>query len=289
MPSGMIPSGYALVAGLSNTGKSSLLNALTQTKISPVALQPASTRMPITAICTPGNAQICFVDTPPLENKYAWSIIDWVDVIVLVIDIKTFDQDLANPVVRQFLIRTNRKPVVLALCKSDFVKPEHRAAFITRARYTNQFTGIVPVTPVLGDGITELMDAVLRNIPIRNRLFPRNINTLNSKRFLVSEQIRTQLFSILPLEVAGETAVQVEEMSQRDGKLYVRANLIVSRASSKGMLIGRKGQTLDHINSLSSRAIAEFTGEGCRLDLWVKVREAWTENKTDMLEFGYVC
>ena len=289
MPTGTIPSGYALVAGLSNTGKSSLLNALTETSISPVALQPASTRMPITAICTPGNAQICFVDTPPLESSYDWSIIDWVDVVVLVVDIRTFDKDLEKPVVSNFLRRASTKPVILALGKSDYVKPEHRAAYVAKACYTNRFTGIVPVTPMLDYGISQLMDAVLQNIPLRNRLFPRNINTLNSKRFLISEQIRTQLFSILPLEVAAETAVQVEETSQRDGRLYVRANLIVSRASSKGMLIGRKGQTLEHIKKLSSMAIGEFTGEECRLDLWVKVREAWTENKTDLLEFGYVC
>jgi len=289
MPSGIIPSGYALVAGLSNTGKSSLLNALTETKISPVALQPASTRMPITAICTPGNAQICFVDTPPLESGYDWSIIDWVDVVVLVVDIKHFDRDLDKPVVKHFLRRAREKPVVLALGRSDFVQSEHRSAYVSRARHTNRFTDIVPVTPPLNYGIDKLKNAVLQNIPMRNRLFPRSINTLNSKRFLISEQIRTQLFSILPLDVAGETAVQVEETSQRDGRLYVRANLIVSRASSKGMLIGRKGQTLDRINRLSLDAIGEFTGEDCRLDLWVKVREAWPENKTDLLEFGYVC
>jgi len=289
MPSGVIPSGYALVAGLSNTGKSSLLNALTKTTISPVAIQPASTRMPITAICTPGNAQICFVDTPPIESGYSHPIIDWVDVVVLVADIRTFDTDFEKPSMKQFLRRADKKPIILALGKSDFVKPDHRAAYVAKARYTNLFTGIVPVTPLLGFGISELMDSVLKNIPLRDRLFPRNINTLNSKRFLVSEQIRTQLFGILPLEVAAETAVQVEETSQRDGSLYVRANLIVSRASSKGMLIGRKGQTLEQINELSTAAIREFTGEKCRLDLWVKVREAWTENKTDLLEFGYVC
>jgi GTP-binding protein Era len=289
MPSGIIPSGYALVAGLSNTGKSSLLNALTETSISPVALQPASTRMPITAICTPGNAQICFVDTPPLESSYDWSLIDWVDVVVLVVDIKVFDRDLEKPVLKRFLKRADKKPVVLALSRSDFVHPGHRAAYVTRAGYTNRFTGIVPVTPPLGYGIDKLKNAVLQNIPMRNRLFPRSVNTLNSKRFLISEQIRTQLFSILPLDVAGETAVQVEETSQRDGSLYVRANLIVSRSSSKGMLIGRKGQTLDRISRLSAKAISEFTCEKCRLDLWVKVREAWTENKKDLLEFGYVC
>jgi len=289
MPSGIIPSGYALVAGLSNTGKSSLLNALTETSISPVAMQPASTRMPITAICTPGNAQICFVDTPPIESGYDHSMIDWADVIVLVVNIKTFNHDLEKPSLKQFLEQAEKKPIILALGKSDFVKPAHRAAYVTKARYTNLFTDIVPVTPILGFGIPDLMNSVLRNIPLRNRLFPRNIKTLNSRRFLVSEQIRTQLFGILPLDVAAETAVQVEETSKRDGRLYVRANLIVSRASSKGMLIGRKGQTLEHINKLSSIAIGKFTGEKCRLDLWVKVREAWTENKTDLLEFGYVC
>lgn len=289
MPSGMIPSGYALVAGLSNTGKSTLLNSLTGTNISPVSLQPASTRMPITAICTPGNAQICFVDTPPLENGFDLSIVDWADVVVLVLDIKTFDKDLEMPVLEKFLKYSNGKPIVLALSRSDYINPNLHTAFISKANYTNRFTAIVAVTPALGYGTKKLLDSVLANIPLRNRLFPRNIKTLNSRRFLISEQIRSQLFGILPLDVAGETAVQVEETSIRDGKLYIRVNLIVSRASYKGMLIGRKGQTLEHINKLSTRAISEFTGENCRLDLWVKVREAWTENKTDLLEFGYVC
>jgi GTP-binding protein Era len=285
----MIPSGYALIAGLSNTGKSSLLNVLTNSSISPVALQPASTRLPITAICTPGNAQICFVDTPPLESHFDWSIVDWVDVIVLLLDIRTFGNDLETPVLKEFIERINGKPVVLALGRSDFVKQEYRGAYVSMARYTNMFRGIVPVTPLLGYGVQELMRVVLANIPIRDRLFPRTISTLNSKRFLISEQIRTQLFKALPCEVASQTAVQVEETSSRDGKLYVRVNLIVSRASFKGVLIGRKGQTLELINDLSCTAIHEFTGEPCKLDLWVKVREAWPENKADMLEFGYVC
>jgi len=285
----LIPSGYALVAGLANTGKSSLLNVLTDSCISPVAMQPASTRLPITAICTLGNAQICFVDTPPLESHFDWAILDWVDVVVLVLDIRTFGDDLETPVVKELLEKLNGKPVVLALGKSDYVKPEHRSAYVSRAKYTNMFKGIVPVAPALGTGVQELLRMVLEVIPVRDRLFPRKINTLNSKRFLVSEQIRTQLFKALPNDVASETAVQVEETSSRDGKLYVRVNLIVSRASFKGVLIGRKGQTLELINELSSAAIDQFTGEQCKLDLWVKVREAWSENKTDMLEFGYVC
>lgn len=289
MPSGMIKSGYALITGLANTGKSSLLNALVEKSISPAVPQPASTRMPITGICTPGNAQICFVDTPPLESGYDWSIVNWVDVIVLLLDIGTFQEDLEKPVLMQFLKQVEDRPVVLALGRSDYVKAEYREAYLNKARYTNRFTSCLTVIPPGGTGVEKLRDAVLENIPLRDRLFPRSISTLNSKRFLVAEQVRTQLFTLLPADIAGETAVQVEETSQRDGKLYVRINLIVSRASSKGMLIGRRGQTLERINELSAKSIEKFTGEHCRLDLWVKVREAWSENKKDMLEFGYVC
>lgn len=285
----MIKSGYALIAGLANTGKSSLLNALVKRDISPAVPQPASTRMPITGICTPGNAQICFVDTPPLDSGYDLSIIEWVDVIVLLLDIGTFEDDLEKPVLKSFLDKVSDKPLILALGRSDYVKSEYHEAYLNKARYTNRFTSSITVNSPGGKGVEKLLDYVLENIPIRDRLFPRSITTLNSRRFLVAEQVRTQLFTLLPAEIAGETAVQVEETSQRDGKLYVRVNLIVSRASSKGMLIGRRGQTLERINELSAKSIEKFTGEQCRLDLWVKVREAWPENTKDMLEFGYVC
>lgn len=289
MPSGLIKSGYALLTGFSNTGKSSLLNALTNSSISPTAPQPASTRMPITGICTPGNSQICFVDTPPLEGNYDSSIIQWVDVVVMLLNIKTFENDLENPVLTSFMENIESKPVILALGRNDYVKEQHREAYLNKARYTNKFTASVSVNPLTGKGVQNLLEMVLENIPLRERLFPRSVKTLNSKRFLIAEQIRAQLYAILPPEAAVETAVQVEEISDRDGKLYVRANLIVSKASSKGMLIGRKGQTLEHINNLSRSSIQKFTGDTCRLDLWVKVREAWPESKTDMLEFGYVC
>lgn len=285
----MIKSGYALVAGFSNTGKSSLINFLTGSAISPAVPQPASTRMPITGICTPGNAQICFVDTPPLEGSFDRSMAEWVDAVVLLLDIQTFEDDLKNPVLLSFVNGIGDKPVVLALGRNDYVRKEYREAFLNRARYASGFSAIVTVNSITGEGVESLLEAVLENIPLRERLFPRNIKTLNSKRFLISEQIRAQLFSTLPPETAMETAVQIEETSQRDGKLYVRCNLIVSKASGKGILIGHKGKTLERINSLSSDAIEKFTGDTCRLDLWVKVREAWPDNKKDMLEFGYVC
>jgi len=62
-----IPSGYILVAGPPNTGKSSLFNAMTGLGISPVSERRRTTTFPITGICSAGGSQACFVDMPPLE------------------------------------------------------------------------------------------------------------------------------------------------------------------------------------------------------------------------------
>lgn len=289
MPSSLIKSGYALLAGFPNTGKSSLMNFLTNSSISPAMSQPASTRIPITGICTPGGSQVCFVDTPPIGTCFDMSLCRWVDAVVLLLNIRSFSEDLERPELNEFLEAVSGKPLILALGRSDYVPKERREAYLNIARYTNRFTAVVSVNALTGSGADLLLQVVLENIPMRERLFPRNVTTLNSTRFLVSEQIRAGLFSVLPPETAMETAVQIEETSRRDGKLYIRANLIVSRASSKGIIIGRKGRMLEQISDVSSERIERFTGDDCRLDLWVKVREAWPDSRVDMLEFGYVC
>ena len=145
MPSGMIKSGYAMVAGLSNTGKSSLLNALTETRISPTTPQPASTRMPITGICTPGNSQICFVDTPPLDSGFDRSLTRWVDSVVLVLNTLTFHSDLELPRVSSFLETVGDKPIILALGRCDYVRKTHRNAYLDRASLEAILAHIVAV------------------------------------------------------------------------------------------------------------------------------------------------
>ena len=129
----------------------------------------------------------------------------------------------------------------------------------------------------------------MEQLPRRERLFPSGCSTPHSERFLVSEQIRTQLYGMLPPDVAASTAVQVEEFSFRDNKTYVRANILVARHSSKGMVIGRKGVTLQSISEHASAAAEALLGRAIYLDLWVKVREGWPERASDLMEFGYVC
>lgn len=290
MRSTRIPSGYILVAGPANTGKSSLFNAITGSGISPVNSRPRTTRFPITGIYNTRGSQACFVDTPPLETD---TVIDpcWTsvcDAVILVIDARCYARDFALPFVQEFLHTVTGKPLMLALGHGDHLPVNLRAALALQASLEINSAGVVTVCPPLRvGGVQKLRSMAMSALPLREKLFPDGITSLNSGRFLASQAIRAVLGTVLTEDVAGTTAVQIEEYSARNRKLYVRVNLVVARSSDKGTVIGRKGQTLAQIQQETESVLTELTDLPVQSEVWVKVREDWPANRADLLEFGY--
>ncbi|MEN8208974.1 MAG: KH domain-containing protein, partial [Candidatus Fermentibacteria bacterium] len=179
-------------------------------------------------------------------------------------------------------------PIIFVPTFIDYFPAELHGAFINQISMSVNYQEIVPVCAPCGQGIKRLRSVVLKYIPERGKLFPDACTSLHSERFLVSEQIRISLFSVLPAEIATAIAVQIEEFSIRDEKRYVRANLHVARHSNKGVVIGRKGAMLQDIADIASSGASKIIERPLYLDLWVKVREAWPEKRDDLVEFGYL-
>jgi GTP-binding protein Era len=281
------PAGYAAIAGAANSGKSSLFNSLVGSALSPVTEHPGTTRVPLTGVFSSASGQICLVDTPPLESGFDPDLLAWMDVICLLADARSIEKDVSSPPSVKLLRDSSDKPVILVLTHVDyFLSSLHRALASQASRY-GHFAAVCPACGPSIEGVPHLRASILLQLPPRRRLFPDGCITLHSERFLISELVRTQLFNVLPVDIASTTAVQIEEFSIRDAKTYVRANLHVSRHSSKGMVIGRKGQTLQKIMESTSAGASALLGRSISLDLWVKVRESWPDNPHDLLEFGY--
>ena len=282
-------SGYAGLIGFPNSGKSTILNNMTGKNISPVTYYPSTTRVPIAGLFNKQDIQICFIDTPPISLSLDLELINWLDICCFVVDARKLNSQLESKYTDILFEKFNDRPIILLLTFIDYFPPEINSALLNQAALQRNFTSMLSVCPPQKTGIQKIADTVSNRLPDRKEIFPSNCMTLHSERFLVSEQIRTQLYSLLPPEIANSTAVQIEEFSFRDGKTYVRANIHVSRHSSKGVVIGRSGKTLQNIVHQASDSIEELLGKEIFLDLWVKVRESWMDNPHSILEFGYVC
>jgi len=284
-----IPSGYILVAGPPNTGKSSLFNAMTGLAIPPVSEKRRTTSFPITGIYSARGSQACFVDMPPLEadtdTDPRWTAA--CDAVILVLDARRCMNDYMLPFVQDFLHTVTGKPLIVALGHGDHLPANLRAALSLQAGFEMNCAGVVTVCPPMRMGVQKLRTIAMSALPLRERLFPEGVTSLNSGRFLASQAIRALLGTVLSEDLAGTTAVQIEEYSARSRKLYVRVNLLVARSSDKGTVIGRKGQTLARIQQEAEAVLTELTDLPVQSEIWVKVREDWPGNRADLLEFGY--
>lgn len=287
---GRIHAGYAVIAGAANSGKSSLFNYLVGKNISPVTPGRGTTRVPLSGIChrAGDDCQVCLIDTPPLASAVNLNLLDWMDAACLLVDATRLGEELSSPEASELFRRFEGRPVVLGLTHVDRFDASLWRALLNQAGLMREFPYAVAMCPPRGTGAAEMLDALVQLLPMRRRLFPDGCITLHSERFLVSELIRTELFHVLPEEIATSTAVQIEEYSLRDSKTYIRANLLVSRHSFKGIVIGRRGQTLQKITDSASRGAGDLLGKVVLPDLWVKVRESWPDNRHDLLELGYV-
>jgi GTPase len=282
-------SGYAVIAGPVNSGKSALMNALSEKNISPSYNHRGTTRIPISSIFMTENEQVCFIDTPPLDSFEDNEMFESADVICLTINSTQLSEELKSRMLRSFITQYKQLPIIFVPTFIDYFPAELHGAFKNQISMSVNYQDIVPVCAPCGLGVKKLRSVIMKYVPERGKLFPDGCTSLHSERFLVSEQIRISLFSVLPSEIAAATAVQIEEFSIRDEKRYVRANLHVARHSNKGVVIGRKGAMLQNIADIASKGASRMLERPLYLDLWVKVRESWPDNPDDLIEFGYVC
>jgi GTP-binding protein Era len=80
---------------------------------------------------------------------------------------------------------------------------------------------------------------------------------------------------------------QPEEVYDPDGIMDIDATIICERDSHKGIVIGKGGAMLKKIGSAARKDIEELVGCQVNLQIWVKVRRDWRDDKTQMKSFGY--
>lgn len=288
-------SGYAALIGKPNAGKSTLMNALLDIKLSIISPRPQTTRRRVMGILNSDEMQIIFMDTPGLlKPKYGLQkkMMEYVDlalndadVLLLLVDATTKDHppelDLAK-------LNPKKLPLILIINKIDLIAKQDLLPLIESYNAFYDFNAIIPISALKEDGLEQLSESLIAVVPYGNPYYPADVITDQPERFFVAELIRERIFRNFHQEIPYATEVLIEDFQERKkGKDYIAATIIVERRSQKGILIGKNGDALKKIGSVARREIEDFLQREVFLELKVKVAEDWRRNEAKLRNLGF--
>ena len=294
--------GFVTLLGRPNVGKSSLLNKALGDKVTVVSPTPQTTRKPVRGILTTGNAQIVFVDTPGLHQpkhalgeymmeKVRRSLED-VDCICLVLDATRLEGGPEEELLRGVLAEVS-VPLVVVLNKIDLLEEDLSEVLRKLEPWRKLSCGeIIPVSAKEGSRVEELVEALTSHLPEGPPLYPEDMFTDQTERFMTEECIREKIFLLARDEVPHSTAVMVEEFQHPEeyphrDNVYVRATVYVERPGQKAILIGDKGGFIRDVGIQARKELEKLLGYPVYLELWVKVRKNWRKSSVELRRFGY--
>jgi len=288
--------GHVALIGRPNVGKSTLLNTVVGAPLSIVTPKAQTTRHRIIGIATRANAQVVFIDTPGLHqggkramnrqlNRVARQVPAEADVVIHLIDaLRWTDED--EDVWR--LLATHPKPRLLAMNKVDRVTDKTRllsfAAEVTRER---DYAAVHFIVARRGDGVPALLDDIVSRLPEGEAAYADDEMTDRSERFLAAEFVREQIMLRFSAELPYATAVEIERFEDVDGVARIGAVIWVERDGQKAIVIGSGGRELKAIGTAARHSMEQMFGRRVFLELWVRVRESWSDDDAALRQLGY--
>ncbi len=307
-------SGYVALVGRPNAGKSTLLNALVETKVAIVSDKPQTTRTRILGVKTTPKAQMVFVDTPGVHRPLhrlnvrmvdaALDALRSLDVVVVVVDASESTGKGTEFILG--LLEGVKQPVGPGPQQDRPGRASRRSCRGWRgSRSASQFADIVPIAARTGDGVAALEAVIGKHLPEGEPGFPEDYLTDQPERRIAAELVREQVLAATDDELPFSTAVTIDQFEEvatgrptgrpKAGEeiteperdlLRIACSILVDRASQKPILIGKGGDMIKRIGTAARLEIQKFFGTRVFLDLVVKVAPEWRENERVLDDLG---
>lgn len=304
--------GTVALFGRPNAGKSTLLNQVLGSKLAITSHKPQTTRNRIAGIHNEEGLQVILVDTPGFHE--AWTELNKAmiqhtletvrdtDLILWLVDVthyaRRFEKEPDQPLLDAFdlenaaMLQKLGTPVVLVANKVDVVPKPLVLPVLEQFSDALPLAACVPLSALTGDNVAALMAEVRERMPEHPPLFPTDMWTEVSERFLVAEVIREKIVHNTEQEIPYSTFVEIERFdeSERDGNrpiIKIYAKIVVERASQKGIVIGKGGAMLKRIGKLAREEIEHLLGCKVYLELFVRVEKDWTKSRKGLRRVGF--
>ena len=289
-------SGYAVLLGRPNVGKSTLLNRLLGQKLAITSHKPQTTRHRIVGIRSQDDGQIVFVDTPGIHdrgdkamnfylNRTAHSALQDVDVVLFLVQALAWTEEDERVLAA---IARSKIPCIAVVNKVDLVKnKEELLPYIQEMSGRHPFLEVVPVSARDGDNAEVLAADVLKRLPEGEPIYPEDQVSDRSERFFAAELLREQLIRRYHQELPYAVTVEIERFEEEGGRYNIGAVIWVERDSQRAILLGKGGQAMKETATATRMAMNEFFQTRVHLEVWIKVKKSWSSDEASLVQLGY--
>ena len=301
-------SAFVAIIGRPSAGKSTLLNKMCGGKVAIVSAVPQTTRNAIRGIVNREEGQLVFIDTPgrhSSERKMNKKLIEVSDRALADSDLVLYILDACRaPGIEEeeiaSLLSALAEKTVAAVNKTDapcadfnrarefvsrfLVSPSHtHNKEVAQNGYTEKakekkFESVFAISALTGSGIDGLLDALFAMAPEGQPFYGDEYYTDQETGFRITEIIREQAINRLRQELPHSLYVDIADMEFQQGKLWVRAFIIVERESQKGMVVGKGGAMIKEIRMGALKELKRIFDWKIDLDLRVKTGKDWRHN-----------
>ena len=294
--------GYIVILGRPNAGKSTLLNNLSGNVLAITSPKAKTTRHNIKTVLDDGESQMIFIDTPGIQranNKLerymassAWGALEIADVVLLLVDprrggITEVEQTACKKAEELGL------PLILVLSKTDIANKEKMLPLIKEYTDRFNFVDVVPISSNKNDNIDVLLEVIKEHLPVQDRIYTEDAYTDQSEKALAAEYIREEILHLLYQEVPHDVAVNIDKFTEKNNYegerslVIVEATILVNKASQKGVILGKSGRMLKRIGSNVRKKLEDLYEAKVYLELFVRVQKNWKNADNVLRDLGY--
>lgn len=280
--------GFVALIGEPNAGKSTLLNRMVGAKVSIVTHKVQTTRARIRGVAMEGDAQIVFVDTPGLFQPRrrldkamvaaAWGGASDADIVVLMVEAHRGITPGVERILEGLAEIGKGRNVALAINKIDRVQSRVLLGLAQEMNDRYPFAETFMISAEKGHGVDDLRKWLAGELPEGPWLYPEDQIADLPMRMIAAEITREKLTLRLHQELPYQLTVETDAWEERkDGSARIDQVIYVARDGHKGIILGKKGETIKGVSQAARVELEEFLDRRVHLFLQVKVRPNWLE------------
>ena len=251
--------GFVALIGEPNAGKSTLLNRMVGAKVSIVTHKVQTTRTRIRGVALEGESQLVFVDTPGLFEPRrrldramvaaAWGGAADADQVVLLIEAHRGKTEGVTRILDSLSAREGGPAVALAINKIDRVEAPALLSLTEEMNAAYPFAKTFMISAERGHGVDDLRHWLADRMPEGPWLYPEDQIADLPLRMIAAEMTREKLTLRLHQELPYQLTVETENWEEReDGSARIDQLIYVARDGHKGILLGKKGETIKAVS-----------------------------------------